>query len=199
MISKQLWVPHDVILEAAALEVVKSEINTLVFAGPGAGKTELLSQRACFLLETNTCPYPKRLLAVSFKKDAAINLSDRVTKRCGKELYCRFESVTFDSFAKEILDRFYLSLPAEYRPVKDYIVDTDFSCTKKAYELAGYQYTAVSPQNPKPSIPKAVMQILLFGSVEHDFHPALTFNLISRLAYYLLSTNQLIIKALQST
>lgn len=198
-VSKQLWVPHDIILEDAALEVVKSEVNTLVFAGPGAGKTELLGQRACFLLETNTCPYPKRLLAVSFKKDAASNLSDRVTSRCGKELSYRFESLTFDSFAKEILDRFYLSLPAEYRPSKNYIVDTDYTCIRRAYELAGYQYTAVSPQNPKPQIPSSVMKLLLYGSAEYDFHPTLTFNLISRLANYLLATNILIIKALQST
>lgn len=98
MISKQQWTPHDITLEDAALEVAKSEVNTLVVAGPGAGKTELLGQRACFLLETNTCPYPKRILAVSFKKDAASNLSERIRSRCGKELAFRFESLTFDSY-----------------------------------------------------------------------------------------------------
>ncbi len=199
MKSKQQWTPHDITLEDAALEVAKSEVNTLVVAGPGAGKTELLGQRACFLLETNTCPYPKRILAVSFKKDAASNLSERISSRCGKELSFRFESLTFDSFAKEILDRFYLSLPAEFRPAKDYIVDTDYSLIKKAYALAGYQYSAVSPQNPKPQIPRAVMNLLLNGSAENNFLPTLPFNLISRLTNYLLKNNIYIIKALQST
>jgi len=198
-IPQELWVPQDITLEDAALEVITNNTNTLVIAGPGAGKTELLGQRACFLLQTNTCPYPKKILAVSFKKDAASNLSERIQKRCGKELSYRFESMTFDSFAKEILDRFYLSLPIEHRPAKDYIVDTNSRLLEKAFSLAGYQYVRVSPQNPKPKIPPAVMKIMLNGSVENDFQPALTFNLISRLANYLLEKNPMIVKALQAT
>jgi superfamily I DNA/RNA helicase len=197
-IPQELWVPQDITLEDAALEVITGNVNTLVIAGPGAGKTELLGQRACYLLQTNTCPYPKKILAVSFKKDAASNLSERIQKRCGKELSYRFESMTFDSFAKEILDRFYLSLPVEHRPAKDYIVDTNSRLLEKAFSLAGYQYVRVSPLNPKPKIPPAVMKIMLNGSVERDFQPALTFNLISRLANYLLVNNPLIVKALQA-
>ena len=199
IVPKDKWISHDIVLENAALEVVNSINNTLVIAGPGAGKTELLGQRACFLLETNVCPYPKKILAVSFKKDAASNLYERVQKRCGKELAYRFESMTFDAFAKEILDRFYLSLPLEHRPARDYVVDTDSKLLKQAYLLAGYQYTAVSPQNPKPQIPGAVMKLMLKGSDKHSFAPALTFSLISRLANYLLKTNPLIISAIQST
>ena len=71
------WMPADgFILETAALEVAKSNCNNLVVAGPGAGKTELLAQRACYLLETNTCMNPKRILAISLKKDAASNLKE---------------------------------------------------------------------------------------------------------------------------
>lgn len=95
------WIPADgFVLEPNALDTVKSEQNTLVIAGPGAGKTELLAQRACFLLETNQCPYPKKILAISFKRDAAYNLKERVLKRCGSDLAVRFESMTFDAFAK---------------------------------------------------------------------------------------------------
>ena len=54
-------------------------------AGPGAGKTEFLAQRACFLLETGRCRHPKRILAISFKRDAAINLAERVRSRAGGE------------------------------------------------------------------------------------------------------------------
>ena len=97
------WIPADgFVLEPNALDTVKSEQNTLVIAGPGAGKTELLAQRACFLLETNQCPYPKKILAISFKRDAAYNLKERVLKRCGSDLAVRFESMTFDAFAKKI-------------------------------------------------------------------------------------------------
>jgi len=56
--------------------------NLVVTAGPGAGKTELLAQRADFLLRTGQCRYPRRILAISFKVDAAKNLKDRVRRRC---------------------------------------------------------------------------------------------------------------------
>jgi len=118
------WIPADgFTLEDAALLVAKSNCNKLVVAGPGAGKTELLAQRACFLLETNTCINPKRILAISFKKDAASNLKERVEKRCGKELVARFDSMTYDAFAKSMLDHFINGLPIEARPNKDYEVD----------------------------------------------------------------------------
>lgn len=118
------WTPADgFTLEDTALLVAKSNSNKLVVAGPGAGKTELLAQRACYLLETNTCINPKRILAISFKKDAASNLKERVEKRCGKELSSRFDSMTYDAFAKSLLDHFINGLPIELRPEKDYEID----------------------------------------------------------------------------
>ncbi|MFQ7179775.1 Putative ATP-dependent DNA helicase YjcD [Hungatella hathewayi] len=118
------WMPADgFILETAALEVAKSNCNNLVVAGPGAGKTELLAQRACYLLETNTCMNPKRILAISLKKDAASNLKERVEKRCGKELVARFDSMTYDAFAKSMLDHFMNGLPIEIRPDINYEID----------------------------------------------------------------------------
>ena len=118
LVDKGRWCPADGFrLESEAMDTVLNDKNTLVVAGPGAGKTELLAQRACFLLETNTCRYPKKILAISFKKDAADNLRERVEVRCGKELALRFESKTYDAFAKEIVDRFKNSLDESYRPL----------------------------------------------------------------------------------
>ena len=78
LVDKEMWIPVDgMILEENALEVVKSNNNMLVIAGPGAGKSELLAQRACYLLQTDECKEPRRILAVSFKKDAAVNIKDR--------------------------------------------------------------------------------------------------------------------------
>ena len=110
------WEPSDDMkLEDNALITAKSDYNTLVVAGPGAGKTELLAQRASFLLETNKCIYPKRILAISFKRDAAYNLKNRVEKRCREKLSKRFDSLTFDAFSKLILDQFYRGLPNDYK------------------------------------------------------------------------------------
>lgn len=62
------WTPVGVeALEANALKVVRSVDNRSVIAGPGTGKTELLAQRAAYLLQTGAAPSPQRVLAISFK------------------------------------------------------------------------------------------------------------------------------------
>ncbi len=109
------WVPADgMTLEKNADNVATKIENNLVVAGPGAGKTELLAQKACFLLQTNSCKFPHKILAISFKRDAAYNLKERVRLRCGNELASKFDSLTFDSFAKQLVDRFKHALPEEY-------------------------------------------------------------------------------------
>jgi len=115
------WQPIGVKdLEPGAFEVVCSLSHKSVIAGPGAGKTELLAQRACYLLQTGLCPHPKRILAISFKKDAAKNLKDRVLERCHPDLAVRFDSLTFDAFSKHLLDRFHKALPKKWRIREDY-------------------------------------------------------------------------------
>ena len=108
MIRPEDWRPADsLILEPNALIAATERERCLALtAGPGAGKTEMLAQRADFLLRTNLCRYPKRILAISFKVDASQNLKERVKRRCGTSLSARFDSHTFHAFAKRIIDRF---------------------------------------------------------------------------------------------
>lgn len=108
MIAVDDWHPADgLTLEPNALRAARETRRCLALtAGPGAGKTEMLAQRADFLLRTGTCRYPKRILAISFKVDASKNLKERVQRRCGAELASRFDSYTFHAFAKRIIDRF---------------------------------------------------------------------------------------------
>ena len=115
------WQPVDVEeLEPNALDVVRSMDNRSVVAGPGAGKTELLAQRASYLLQTGASPAPRRILAISFKRDAATNLAARVSLRCHRDLAGRFDSLTFDAFAKGLVDRFGQALPDHWRPRPNY-------------------------------------------------------------------------------
>ncbi|WP_421309588.1 UvrD-helicase domain-containing protein [Aeromonas sp. 603696] len=116
MIAVDVWKPADgLTLEPNALRAAKEQEHCLALtAGPGAGKTEMLAQRADFLLRTGTCRYPKRILAISFKVDASSNLKERVKRRCGSELATRFDSYTFHAFAKRIIDRFRPVLTGEY-------------------------------------------------------------------------------------
>lgn len=108
MIKPDLWIPaNNLTLEPNALTAAKQQHRSLALtAGPGAGKTEMLAQKADFLLQTGVCPYPKRILAISFKKDASKNLKDRVQLRCGSNLSRRFDSFTFHAFAKRIIDKY---------------------------------------------------------------------------------------------
>lgn len=108
MIRLEDWHPADgLTLEPNALRAAKEQVRCQALtAGPGAGKTEMLAQRADFLLRTGLCRYPKRILAISFKVDASRNLKERVKRRCGVSLSARFDSYTFHAFAKRIIDRF---------------------------------------------------------------------------------------------
>jgi superfamily I DNA/RNA helicase len=123
LVAPDAWTPAGVEgLEPNALVVVKSAENRSVIAGPGAGKTELLAQRAAFLLQTGACPSPRRILAISYKREAARNLSERVGRRCHRTHAARLDSQTFDAFAKSLVDRFGQTLPTHWRPTPDYEV-----------------------------------------------------------------------------
>jgi superfamily I DNA/RNA helicase len=97
--------------------------NAVVTAGPGAGKTELLAQRADFLLRTGACRYPRRVLAICFKVDAAGNLRDRVRSRSGDRYAARLDSLTFHAFAKRLVDNFRPALTGAQELSSDYRID----------------------------------------------------------------------------
>lgn len=112
-LSSELWEPSDGFIKTkTAQKIIKeNQKNLSILAGPGAGKTELLAQRANFLLQTGACKAPQKILALSFKVDAAANIRNRVDLRCGRELAHRFDSSTFDAFFISIARRFSSLLP----------------------------------------------------------------------------------------
>ncbi|KAB2945254.1 MAG: ATP-dependent helicase (plasmid) [Candidatus Methanoperedens sp.] len=211
------WKPvNDLDLEKKALETVKSSKNYCVLAGPGAGKTELLAQRACFLLQTNTCKWPRKILAISFKKDAAKNLAERVRKRCGDDLAQRFVSLTYDSFAKGILDHFRKALPNDYRPSQNYEIvfddkkmfDQYFGSLRpvpklnlKSEEKEYWKYLSVK-RLPLDSGSNWDLNALIFRvwmnglKVGSETQSKLSFSMISRLSEFLIRENKKIHTAL---
>ncbi|TFC19893.1 UvrD-helicase domain-containing protein [Cryobacterium sp. MDB2-10] len=128
MISPEAWETADnLILEPNALLCMQElKRHVAVTAGPGAGKTEALAQRADYLFRTNSCPYPRRILAISFKLDAAHNLNERVTMRSGAALAQRFDSMTFHGFAKRIIDRYRPVLTGPHALDVNYTVGKEF-------------------------------------------------------------------------
>ncbi|MGN6826419.1 UvrD-helicase domain-containing protein [Paucibacter sp. M5-1] len=144
-ITPDAWRPRGIPgLEPAAWTALRSTGNTSVVAGPGAGKTEFLAQRAVYLLETGICPAPHRILAISFKTDAAANLAKRVQERCPPELASRFSSFTFDALTKSLVDRFANALPAVWRPTRPY----DILFPDKEY-LKDFQRGAIALAQPE--------------------------------------------------
>lgn len=120
LVSPDDWLPVGVDdLEPAAWQALREEGNAAVVAGPGAGKTEFLAQRAAYLLQTGICPWPQRILAISFKRDAAANLGRRVAARVPEHAQ-RFNSMTFDAFTKGLVDRFASALPTGWQLTDGY-------------------------------------------------------------------------------
>ena len=101
-------------------------------------KNGIAGAKAAFLFQTNQCEEPQKILAISFKTDAAQNLKERVEKRCGEDVKGRFMSMTYDAFAKSILDHFLYALPDELRPVSNYLVN-DSDTIDAAFRSLGYR------------------------------------------------------------
>lgn len=214
IIQAEKWEPSDgIILEDAAKRAVLSDSHVLVIAGPGAGKTELLAQKAAYLLQTNQCKEPQKILAISFKTDAAQNLKERVEKRCGIEAKHRFTSITYDAFAKSLLDHFLYALPVNLRPQLDYLVN-DSTIIDAAFKKVGYNNpNGLSASRLKSFYELALAEVRLpitnAGTAEQvwslllngfdGLKPNLTFKMITMLANHIVETNPPIKKALQLT
>jgi len=219
------WRPVGVAeLEANAIDVVRSTDNRSVIAGPGSGKTELLAQRACFLLQSGASPPPQRILAISYKRDAAANLAARVQARCHPDLAYRLDSLTFDAFAKGLLDRFGQTLPPEWRPRPQYeVAKATFAVVQntlesfdppakigskrdiialaiKTFEKDHLVAKPLSLTPPaKPSIGQWAATAFWKNWLHEGSYSVLTFSMIGRLAELLVRTNPMLREALRLT
>lgn len=201
----------NITLEKNALDAIKCEKNTLVIAGPGAGKTELLAQKACYLFETNLCRAPQKILAISFKKDSAENLKERVLKRYGEEIKDRFISLTYDAFFKSIVDHFIYSLPVNCRPNINYVIaddnmineafkkaaNKDISLDRSTIKNKNKKINSVTLPLDENSLEGKVWNYLLKGFDNNE--AAITFSMITKLATYIVDTNPMIKRAIQAT
>ncbi|MDO8454409.1 MAG: ATP-dependent helicase [Sulfurimonas sp.] len=222
LLTSQEWKPQGIeSLEANAEHVVRVvDNNILVTAGPGAGKSELLAQKASYILQTGKCERDKRILAISFKKDSAKNLKERVELRCGKELAGRFDSMTFDAFAKNILDRFKLALPDNWTIEHEYEIDFSISTYKEMEKLfdeigltESEKYSLNSKTFERNNLTADLLPIDGFNEVSTaekatkriwnlllNSNPSrLSFTMIGRLVELIFRVNPKLLLALQST
>lgn len=114
------WKPSESIEATTELmDIITCDASVAVLASAGAGKTELLAQKANYLFFTDKCVWPKRILSLTFKTEAQLNIKERINKRCGHKA-TRFDSFTFHAFSKSIVDRFKNTLPENERPIDNY-------------------------------------------------------------------------------
>jgi len=223
--SRESWRPSGIPdLEPNAWLALRREESTCVVAGPGAGKTEFLAQRAVYLLETGDCAPPHRVLAISFKADAADNLAARVRQRCDKVLADRLVSLTFDAFTKSLVDRFLPGTPSAWRPTKPYDIGfpsrrqvEDFLTRARLNAPPAWQ-AAIAGMSPSTFEARVVGSFRLPSGSLHPTNAAefvverwwretlrrpdralLTFIMINRLAELLLRTQPQIGRALRAT
>lgn len=215
-ISEADWQPSDGIsLDEQTLEIVRAFGSSAIIAGPGAGKTELLAQRASYLLQTDRCPAPRRILAISFKRDAAKNLTERVRARVGPELATRLDSYTFDAFSKGLVDRFSSAIPQWCRPDRNYKIvfprAQDWRLVTDALRngtngqqlervhtrLNGSAIFPITPPSPLSALDAAVLE--WWNRCIAAKPSQLTFGMISTLAMTILRHNPMILFALRQT
>ena len=213
LVRPQDWRPQGVAdLEDRAWDALRETGRSVcVTAGAGAGKTEFLAQKAAYLLQTGLCPYPRRVLAISFKRDAALNLSLRVQQRCTPEQARRFAAYTFDAFTKQMLDRFRMAVPAPYMPPANYRivfpVKGDFQDFFRSAGRPNIDHKRFEAAIANVSLPieeqdlKEAARLFLRAYWEHQYENfaevLLTFPMINRLVNYILEVNPEINQALR--
>lgn len=224
LVPPSSWLPRGIDdFEPAAWLALKDNHSTCVTAGPGAGKTEFLAQRASYLLETGLCPAPRRILAISFKRDAAYNLGDRVEQRTPDHAR-RFTSMTFDAFTKQIVDRFNPLLPSHWKLNGDYVIeyardrDIDVFLNEVANAcppalrpaidglsrrnfmtaVVGEYKLPVDPVMPETAFDYAVLEWWRRSYIEHD-PPVLDFVMLNRLADLIVRSSAQLRRALIAT
>lgn len=120
------WLSADgITLTSEQFDVVRAiDKNIAIIAGPGTGKTEVLAQKATYLLQTRICRAPFRILTLCYTIDAAANIRERVQQRCPSDLAHRFQSMTSDSFIISLVRRFAASLPDWLKIERDFEIQS---------------------------------------------------------------------------
>lgn len=92
----------------------------LVLAGPGTGKTELLSQKVAYVLK-NTDVNPENILCLTFTDTGALNMRERLKSIIGKDAL-KVNIGTYHVFGTEILAQ-YKNYSLEYDRKLDSAID----------------------------------------------------------------------------
>jgi DNA helicase-2/ATP-dependent DNA helicase PcrA len=109
--------------EAQRKAVTTTEGPVLVIAGPGTGKTQLLTTRIAHILAT-TDTLPQNILCLTFTDSAAQTMRERLAAMIGQAAY-NVTISTYHAFGSELIRRYpdYFSDEADLQPVDDLGID----------------------------------------------------------------------------
>ena len=82
----------------------------LVIAGPGTGKTQLLTTRVANIL-ANTDTDPSQILCLTFTESGATNMKNRLNNLIGKEAYS-VNINTYHGFGNELIRNYHQYFPS---------------------------------------------------------------------------------------
>ena len=88
--------------QRAAVEYLEGPL--LVLAGPGTGKTQLLSAKVAYILE-HTDANPENILCLTFTEAGAQNMRDRLQTMMGKAA-ADVNIHTYHAFGRNLLERY---------------------------------------------------------------------------------------------
>lgn len=114
----------------------------LVIAGPGSGKTELLSLRVGNILRTAHVS-PHNILCLTFTENGALNMRERLANLIGADAY-RVSIFTFHAFCNHIISRYpeYFWSAAHFTQASDIaraeILQTLFATLPHGHPLASF-------------------------------------------------------------
>ena len=93
----------------------------LVLAGPGTGKTQLLSSRVEYILK-NTDTNPENILCITFTENGAMNMRERLTSIIGQAAR-KINIHTYHAFGSDILSA-YKNYAETFDRILDSPIDT---------------------------------------------------------------------------
>ena len=130
-----------------AVETVDGPL--LIIAGPGSGKTRVITHRIAYLIRAKGIN-PYRIVAMTFTNKAAREMRDRMQRLVGPGVNS-LSMGTFHSFCALLLrrDGQFVGLDPRY---SIYDSDDQLSLIKQAMELAGI--------DPKQSHPRAILGVI---------------------------------------
>lgn len=121
MINKSFETRYKKLNTEQKLAVDTTEGPVMVIAGPGSGKTELLSLRvANILIKTNASP--QNILCLTYTENGALNMRERLVQIIGDDAY-RVGIFTFHAFCNHIIARYpeYFYESTTFSPATDIV------------------------------------------------------------------------------